>query len=44
VDAFYGIEINEWPARIAEVALWLMDHQMNVRLSEHLGNCLCGCR
>ena len=30
VDAFYGIEISEWPARIAEVAMWLMDHQMNV--------------
>src|SRR5574340_665402 len=37
VDAFYGIEISEWPARIAEVALWLMDHQMNVRLSEAFG-------
>ncbi|MBS0537095.1 MAG: class I SAM-dependent DNA methyltransferase [Proteobacteria bacterium] len=30
VDAFYGIEISEWPARIAEVAMWLMDHQMNI--------------
>ncbi|HTQ59563.1 MAG TPA: DNA methyltransferase [Candidatus Solibacter sp.] len=37
VDAFYGIEISEWPARIAEVALWLMDHQMNLRLSEAFG-------
>ena len=37
VDAFYGIEIQEWPARIAEVALWLMDHQMNTRLSEAFG-------
>ncbi len=37
VDAFYGIEIDEWPARIAEVAMWLMDHQMNVRLSEVFG-------
>jgi hypothetical protein len=37
VDAFYGIEISEWPARIAETALWLMDHQMNVRLSEEFG-------
>jgi hypothetical protein len=37
VDAFYGIEISEWPARIAEVAMWLMDHQMNVRLSEAFG-------
>ena len=37
MDAFYGIEISEWPARIAEVAMWLMDHQMNVRLSEAFG-------
>ena len=37
VDAFYGIEISEWPARIAEVAIWLMDHQMNNRLSEAFG-------
>jgi hypothetical protein len=38
VDAFYGIEIREWPARIAEVAMWLMDHQMNNRLSETFGD------
>ncbi|MCK4624712.1 MAG: class I SAM-dependent DNA methyltransferase [Phycisphaerae bacterium] len=37
VDAFFGIEISEWPARIAEVAMWLMDHQMNIRLSEAFG-------
>jgi hypothetical protein len=37
VDAFFGIEISEWPARIAEVAMWLMDHQMNLRLSEAFG-------
>ncbi len=37
VDAMYGIEINEFPARIAEVALWLVDHQMNQRLSEAFG-------
>lgn len=37
VDQFYGIEISEWPARIAEVAMWLMDHQMNNRLSEEFG-------
>ena len=37
VDAFYGIEIAEWPARVAEVAMWLMDHQMNIRLSEVFG-------
>jgi hypothetical protein len=37
VDTFYGIEIQEWPARIAEVAMWLLDHQMNIRLSEAFG-------
>jgi len=37
VDAFHGIEILEWPARIAEVAMWLMDHQMNQQLSEAFG-------
>jgi hypothetical protein len=36
-DAFCGIEIREWPARIAEVGMWLMDHQMNIRLSEGFG-------
>jgi hypothetical protein len=37
VDQFYGIEIGEWPTRIAEVALWLMDHQMNLKVSEAFG-------
>ena len=37
VDQMYGIEIEEWPARIAEVAMWLMDHQMNQRLGEEFG-------
>ncbi len=37
VDQFYGIEIEEWPARIAEVALWLMDHQSNMRIHEAFG-------
>jgi hypothetical protein len=37
VDQFYGIEIGEWPARIAEVALWLMDHQMNQKISAAFG-------
>ncbi|MCX7049419.1 MAG: N-6 DNA methylase [Candidatus Sumerlaeota bacterium] len=37
MDQFYGIEIQEWPARIAEVALWLMDHQMNQEAAEAFG-------
>ena len=37
VDQLYGIEIGEWPARIAEVAIWLMDHLMNQELSSAFG-------
>jgi type I restriction-modification system DNA methylase subunit len=37
VDQFYGIELDEWAARIAEVAMWLMDHQMNLRVSVAFG-------
>ena len=37
VHQFYGIEIEQWPAHIAEVALWLMDHQMNIQLSKAFG-------
>ncbi|MDR2675533.1 MAG: N-6 DNA methylase [Opitutaceae bacterium] len=33
VHQFYGIEIEEFPARIAEVGLWLADHQANMELS-----------
>ena len=33
VDQSYGIELGEFPARIAETALWMMDHIMNNRLS-----------
>lgn len=38
VDQFYGIEIEEFPAQIAQVALWLTDHQMNMRISNEFGN------
>lgn len=37
VDQFFGIEIGEFPARIAEVALWMMDHIMNNKLSLEFG-------
>jgi hypothetical protein len=37
VDQFHGIEIEEFPAQIAQVALWLMDHQMNLQVSEEFG-------
>ena len=37
VDQFYGIELGEFPARIAETAMWMMDHIMNNRLSLEFG-------
>ena len=37
VDQFYGIEIGPFPARIAETAMWMMDHMMNNRLSLEFG-------
>ena len=37
MDQFYGIEIEEFPAQIAQTAMWLMDHQMNLRVSEEFG-------
>jgi hypothetical protein len=37
VDQVYGIEYEEFPARIASVAMWLIDHQMNMKLSNKFG-------
>ena len=37
VDQFHGIEIEEFPAQIAQVAMWLIDHQMNMMISEYFG-------
>ncbi|MBK5284633.1 MAG: class I SAM-dependent DNA methyltransferase [Bacteroidia bacterium] len=37
VDRFYGIEYEEFPAQIAQVAMWLMDHQMNTLVSLTFG-------
>ena len=37
VDQFYGIEIGEFAGRIAETAMWMMDHIMNNRLSLEFG-------
>jgi len=37
VDQFFGIEIEEFPAQIAQVALWLIDHQMNQIVSNKFG-------
>ena len=38
VDQFFGIELGEFPVRIAEVAMWMMDHIMNNRLSLEFGD------
>ena len=37
VDQFYGIEIEEFPAQVAQVAMWLTDHQMNVMAGVEFG-------
>ncbi len=37
VNQFFGIEIDEFPAKIAEVALWMTDHIANTRLGEDFG-------
>ncbi|CAK8713289.1 Type II restriction/modification system, DNA methylase subunit YeeA [Candidatus Electrothrix aarhusensis] len=37
VDQFYGIEYEEFPAQIAQVAMWLVDHQINLKVSEAFG-------
>ncbi len=37
VDMMGGIEYEEFPARIAEVAMWLIDHQMNMQISNEFG-------
>lgn len=34
VDQFYGIEYEEFPARIAEVAMWMMDHIANNEIND----------
>jgi len=40
VDQFHGIEIEEWPAQIARVAMWLIDHQMNLLVGQAFGDAL----
>ena len=40
VDQFFGIEIEEFPAQIAQVAMWLTDHQMNVEAGEAFGEAI----
>lgn len=37
VGQFYGIEYEDFPCQIAQVGLWLMDHQMNNRAADQFG-------
>jgi hypothetical protein len=37
VEQFYGIEYEDFPCQIAQVGMWLLDHQMNLRASELFG-------
>jgi hypothetical protein len=37
LDQFYGIEIGEFPSQIAQVAMFLIDHQMNMLVSDKFG-------
>lgn len=37
VDMMYGIEYEEFPAQIAQVAMWLIDHQMNMAVGKEFG-------
>ncbi len=37
VEQFFGIEIEPWPARIAETAMFLIDHQANLQMEQELG-------
>jgi hypothetical protein len=37
LNQFYGIEIEEWPSRIAAMALFLTDHQENLKLERITG-------
>jgi len=37
VDQFHGIELEEFPAQVAQVAMWLTEHQMNVEAGREFG-------
>ncbi|NWN88507.1 MAG: class I SAM-dependent DNA methyltransferase [Micrococcaceae bacterium] len=38
IDQFHGFEINWWPAKIAETAMFLVDHQANRELADAIGD------
>lgn len=38
INQFYGIEIEDWPAEIAHVSMWLMQHLMNTESNQRFGS------
>lgn len=38
INQFYGCELNWWPAKIAETAMFLVDHQANMELAHRIGD------
>src|SRR5699024_6197047 len=38
IDQFHGFEMNWWPAKIAETAMFLVDHQANRELADAIGD------
>ncbi|MDR3076563.1 MAG: hypothetical protein LBU26_04610, partial [Synergistaceae bacterium] len=38
VEQFYGVECEDFPCQIAQVGMWLMDHQMNLRAADEFGS------
>ncbi len=39
LDHFYGIEIDDFPCEVTRLALWLVQHQINLECYEKFGNC-----
>jgi len=37
IDNFYGIELLNFPAKVAKLSMWLIDHLMNLKLGETFG-------
>ncbi|MCF7810022.1 N-6 DNA methylase [bacterium] len=37
ISQFYGIELKEFPSQIAQVSMWLTDHQMNIEAANEFG-------
>lgn len=38
LDQFYGIEIDDFPHEVAQLSLWLAEHQMNAVFAEEFGS------